>query len=254
MSFYHAACQGYHGTVSDARRCQGVGYGGESLPPARSPEKAATVMTGVPATASQVRYIRTLSGERTVPVAGKSHEEANLLERLFDLSGWRGEEFDPEHDKFVSKKEASALITYLQKLPRVEAPKSESKPEVPAGRYALPGTDGLVRFYKVDRPTEGRWKGYTFVKLLLGAPGHWREERINRSVESSVLATIAKDPEGQARLFGRKTRTCGHCSSPLSDPQSRVAGYGETCAGNHGYWYPTKAEALEMLGEMADVK
>lgn len=169
----------------------------------------------------------------------------------------------------LSKKAASALIDKLsvqvEKLERARPPgltlpaeiRQAATPQpvndVPEGRYAVRGSDRTVDFYKVDCPTEGRWAGYVFASLLTGAPGDWAKQRLSKPATATLLARIqAAGVEDSARLFGEKTESCGNCGSPLSDPQSRVAGYGETCAGKHGYWYPTLAEALEILNEGVD--
>jgi hypothetical protein len=129
---------------------------------------------------------------------------------------------------------------------------------VPEGRYALQGDDGVVRFYQVDKPTDGRWKGYTFLKQLFGSPGDWRKERINarqnRPLYNRVMSAIAADVAGAFRLYGQKTEQCGACHSPLSTTRSRAAGYGKKCADTHGLWYPSEAEARAILNEMAGAK
>jgi hypothetical protein len=122
--------------------------------------------------------------------------------------------------------------------------------EVPAGSYALPAQDGHVVFYDVDRPQEGKWAGRVFVSQLIGAPGSWREEPIRGKAGISVLHRISEFGTMKAlALFGEKARRCGACHSPLSNIQSRAAGYGETCAGNRGYFYPTESEARAILQE-----
>lgn len=128
-------------------------------------------------------------------------------------------------------------------------PAKASKPDIPAGKYALKRQDGQIVFYQVDRPEEGKWRGYTFTKRLVGGVGHWMTYPVQRQERDGIERAIAVDREGAARLFGLTAEACSHCSSPLSIPQSRAAGYGEKCAAKHGYWYPTLAEALKMLGE-----
>lgn len=171
----------------------------------------------------------------------------------------------------LSKKAASALIDKLtaqvEKLetkagaryigdprayPSLTLPAEirQQTPAIPEGRYAVRGTDQTVDFYQVDHGSGPKWAGYVFASLLTGAPGGWAQQRLSKPATATLLQRIeAAGIEASARLFGDTTRTCGNCGSPLSDPQSRVAGYGETCAGMHGYWYPTKAEALEILDE-----
>lgn len=122
-------------------------------------------------------------------------------------------------------------------------------PAIAAGRYAVRGADNTIDFYKVDKPEKGKWAGYTFVKQLIGSVGDWSERYLNKGQSAAILAKIGLNPEESARLFGQTAKACGNCLSPLSDPQSRAAGYGEHCASKHGYWYPTRKEALELLGE-----
>lgn len=68
----------------------------------------------------QHRLIMSLADRHDHPVAGRTHDEAQLVERLFDLVG-NHEIFDPESDKIVTTREASAIIDWLKALPRKEA-------------------------------------------------------------------------------------------------------------------------------------
>lgn len=126
--------------------------------------------------------------------------------------------------------------------------------ELPAGRYALAGEDGVVRFYKVDHgsPRSKRWAGYVFLNGLLGSPGAWREVRLSAAERNMITAKLADDPQAAASLFGQKFRVCGNCLSPLSKPQSRAAGYGHDCAANHEWPYPSETEALKILRERGE--
>jgi hypothetical protein len=262
MSVYCGKCKGTHPSASGVRECYGIGYGGVPNDPPAQPRRVSPA-TGpraqVPATPPQVSYIRGLYEKRVVPDAGRTPSEATWLERGFDILGWGSDEYNAEHDKFVSKAEAGDVITFLKSLPwkpREDGPATGRAPqgnqdEVPEGRYALQGKDGVVRFYQVEKPPDGRWKGYTFVKILIGSPGDWRKERLNRSVQPAILSAIAADVAGALRLYGQKTEQCGACHSPLSTTRSRAAGYGEICAGKWGLWYPSEAEARAILNEMA---
>lgn len=146
-----------------------------------------------------------------------------------------------------SRQEVSSAIDRLLKVAKPARPVTVDVEfaNVPKGRYAFTATDGHVAFAKVWVARTGR-RG---VDLLIGAPGDWRQETLSRTAAHTVLEQIATDPEGHARLFGQKTRSCGNCGSPLTDPQSRAAGYGGTCAENNGFWYPTREEALRLLDE-----
>lgn len=159
------------------------------------------------------------------------------------------------------EREVTAVRTPAPALPAPSPAKATpvrkvTQDELPAGRYALAGEDGVVRFYKVDHgsPRSKRWAGYVFLEGLLGSPGAWREIRLSAAERNMILAKLADDPQAAASLFGQKFRVCGNhkCLSPLSNPQSRAAGYGPDCAANHGWYYPTLTEALRILHERGE--
>lgn len=204
-----------------------------ALPDAVAPAPAAPAQQGRPATDRQKEFVRTLLGERTgVEAAEQVRTRLNEARVAGTLTA-----------AFVS-----ACIDALLEIPKAEA---QAETEVPNGRYALPAEDGHFVFYQVDHGT-GKWDGYTFVSQLVGSVGDWDDQRLSRDVSRSVLARIAADPEEAARMFGIKARACGYCGSPLSNLRSRAAGYGETCADNHGFFYPTEAEAREILAERGE--
>ena len=186
---------------------------------------------GAPATDKQKQFARTLLAER------EGNESAEALRRMLNVARQRNE---------LTARLLSAVIEQLIAIKPNDAPVS-----VPDGRYALPAEDGHFVFYKVEAGT-GKWDGYTFVKHLIGSVGSWDEQNTSKAVAKSVLARIAENVEEAARMFGIKAKACGYCASPLSNPQSRAAGYGETCAHNHGFHYPTLAEALQILEERGE--
>lgn len=201
-----------------------------ALPDATAPAPTPAAQGGRPATDRQKDFVRTLLAERT----GNADAEA-IRTALNEAKATA-----PLAATFVSD-----CITAL-----LEIPKTEAQVEVPEGRYALPAADGHVAFYKVDRPTEGRWAGYVFVKQLIGAPGDFDEQRLDRSRSAQVLADIAAmTPAESARLFGRKHVCCSRCLSALSLVQSRATGFGSTCAERLGVPYLSRAEALKVLDE-----
>lgn len=125
---------------------------------------------------------------------------------------------------------ASEAISFLLALPRdttaAPAP-ANAAPDVRQGRYAIVAADGTVKFYKVDRPTEGRWAGRTFVKVQ--ASDEWHPVR-ERHARSAILAAIAADPEGAMRRYGLELGRCGNCGRTLTDETSRAMGIGPDCA------------------------
>jgi Family of unknown function (DUF6011) len=128
----------------------------------------------------------------------------------------------------LSKSQASKWIDRLVKLPRKQ---KESKPaiqsDVPAGRYAVTGDDGTTDFYRVDRPTEGRWAGYTFVKLQLSDEFH----RVPFKNTQAILDKIAEaGPEAASKRYGLELGACGVCGRTLTNPESIERGIGPVCA------------------------
>ena len=147
------------------------------------------------------------------------------------------------HDKGeapLSKGGASKLIDWLLDQPvKANAPVAAApvaaEAEVPAGRYAVDTADGAVNalaFYKVDRPTEGRWAGYVFVKHLVGGG----EERMSRAAGQSILAKIAAVGAAAASArYGHEIGECGVCGRRLTNDDSRERGIGPKCAEGMGW-------------------
>lgn len=170
------------------------------------------------------------------PVGGKPASEKQVS-FLAKLQAERGLEVSTPAS--LTSREASAQIDALLKMPkpaRTTTTTREPLPEVHEGRYALDfGTDhdgvNQIRFYKVDRPTQGRWAGYTFVKRLVSD----EEVRISFGETKDVLTRIAGHEQEAMELFGRETATCGHCGRRLTNDESRERGIGPVCAGKMGW-------------------
>lgn len=153
----------------------------------------------------------------------------------------------------LTREGASALISWLSGLPRkdrveavqaatVEQRKQDnvtngrpSETEVPAGRYAVETEDGATNglaFYKVDRPTDGKWAGYVFVKLMQSD----EEQRMSRSAGDAILRKIAAvGAEAASARYGHEIGACGLCGRTLTNDESRVRGIGPICAAKAGW-------------------
>ena len=135
--------------------------------------------------------------------------------------------------------------SYAQAKPAAPQTDAWKRPNcVPDGNYALV-QDGVVKFYEVNTPTEGKYAGICFVSV------HASDDRYNVKghARHAILDALVKDPAAAARLYGQKSLSCGHCGKELSKAQSRASGYGPTCARKHGYTYYSLDEALDILGE-----
>lgn len=137
----------------------------------------------------------------------------------------------------ISKDGASQWIDSLLKLPDNEEASNRRRgqqieTDIPAGHYAVTGEDGTTDFYRVDRPTKGRWEGYTFVKLQLSDD----YQNLSRKNAQAILAKIAEaGPREAAIRYGHELGHCAICNRTLTNPDSIEAGIGPVCAENVGW-------------------
>jgi hypothetical protein len=170
------------------------------------------------ATDKQVNFIITLRAERNL--------KALTFEQIHSVT---------------TKDAASAAIKALLAMPKAQVPAPiqtrTDMVDVPAGRYALQvdGADDeqiVTKFYKVDRPTEGRWAGFTFVHAQASDEFHPIR---NRTERERILKAIANDPEGASKRYGHELGHCGVCGRTLTDEQSREDGIGPICKDKMGW-------------------
>lgn len=233
-------CKGKHATADDVRAC----YRGKRT--VVKDHKQQT-LPGVdaysmePATDAQVAFIHQLLDQKDTSRVAEMFDRF-ILDTLSRITA--------KKPKPISKREASDLLSALNQCPL--KPPVDLYPNVPEGKYAIQHDSGEVEFWEVNRPQEGKWKGYTFPSHIVGGVGDWQRMRSPRATIDHAMEIIASDPIKAASLFGYKTRSCGRCASPLSTVRSRAAGYGESCAAKVGWPYPTKQEAQKMLREMGE--
>lgn len=134
--------------------------------------------------------------------------------------------------KQQDRRVVSDKIDWLKTQPKLQRGDALERHNVPAGRYAVTGSDGQTVFVKVDRPTEGQWAGRIFVKIQAGDDLH----RTGRQVADALLGKIAADGVQAAMLrYGREIGSCGHCGRTLTNEESREAGIGPVCRGKMGW-------------------
>lgn len=178
--------------------------------------------TGPEITPRQTAFLNSLLDERELdPKLGLSVEE--IRAKVADLS----------------KRDASRWITRLLELPKRPPQRSGpgSYPDVPAGRYAVRTTEdgpigAVIKFYRVDRPTEGRWAGFTFLAVQASDELHPIK---NPDVKRTILGLIAENPAAASKLYGQEIGSCGVCGRTLTDETSRAYGIGPVCRENTGW-------------------
>lgn len=104
-------------------------------------------------------------------------------------------------------------------------PRTASTTEVPEGHYAV-DFEGQLRFFKVDRPAEGKWKGYVFVREQ-ASDDLWPVKNPTRRM--AILAKIGQSVEEAGKRYGREIGRCYKCHRTLTDPLSRQLGIGPDC-------------------------
>jgi hypothetical protein len=178
-------------------------------------------------TEKQVAFLRKLLAER--------HAGADLALRLRQLDAWL-----PTADKA----QASHMIERVQARPRLagataepttgrnvyEQAKEGDLAYVPEGHYATPSRTGAndLDFWRIDRPTEGRWAGRVFVKRVIGG----KADTPVRGAEAvaALQAITADHPHHAMVLYGQEIGRCGRCNRHLTDDASRQRGLGPECA------------------------
>lgn len=103
------------------------------------------------------------------------------------------------------------------------------KYDVPAGYYAVESATGNndLDFFRVDKPTDGKWRGYTFVKRVVG--GHSDIRIRGTQAEAAMQAIVAAGPFKAGQLYGQKIGRCYKCHRSLTDETSRQLGIGPEC-------------------------
>lgn len=128
---------------------------------------------------------------------------------------------------------ASKFIEYLFTLPMQvsQVPSSTGTADVPEGRYAV-DINGALWFVKIDRPTEGKWAGQTFIRRQLGSD----MTRLNAGTRRRVLNSIAAQGIKECAIrYGHELGHCAMCGKELTNEASREAGIGPKCAAKSGW-------------------
>lgn len=106
---------------------------------------------------------------------------------------------------------------------------SERWTDIPAGHYAVPSLTGNndLDFFRVDRPEEGKWAGYVFVKRVIGGRP---SVPVRKAEKARALAAIAQAGiEAAAVKYGQEIGRCYRCNRHLTDETSRRLGIGPDC-------------------------
>lgn len=182
-----------------------------------------TVKTFKPASPAQLKFVRSLSEDREVPIAGKDEGEAFVIARWEDcFSG-----------KDVEMKEASQVIDWLKTLPR-KAKEVKSDTGTPAalteGIYISPVGD-IIKLKKSKA-------GHLYAQVAMAISG----ERLTFSGNvvnfeyvytpglTAHLTPAMRMSEAQAQDFALRSGRCAWCRRAIKTSSSLLAGVGPVCA------------------------
>lgn len=142
----------------------------------------------------------------------------------------------PDQLEGLSIQSASNYIGILKQYPVRQQKSASADPlaNVPEGRYAVDGADGQTIFLRLDKPTEGRWAGFTFGHIQAGDNFHKggmaRPGGTFQGPLAAAVTKVATDPKAAAIRYGRELGICAVCGRALTDEDSRAAGIGPVCA------------------------
>lgn len=169
------------------------------------------------ASEAQIDFIQTLCRERDTE----------------QLSGVQRDWLDQFDFAKLNRKQASLVIDGLKVLPKAQRQQVIDRSVVPSGRYAvIDPADEVLKFYKVDNVTEGRWAGRTFLSIQASDELYAVK---NAQTRTAILVRIAEDPKEAMLLYGKELGHCGHCRRTLTNEVSRELGIGPICRGKMGW-------------------
>lgn len=225
-----------HETIEDVKRC----YNGEDVTQVPEPVQGSQYR----ATTNQVSFLGRLFAQ-----TGASLASGEQLDTLTKRGPGSASELIDGMLKFLNSDGPLPAGVMLPKVtakpvaPRQVREGGAAKLDIPAGFYATPSITGNndLDFWKVEKPTEGKWAGYTFVKRVIG--GHDdtaiprdSKKRVKtqnvreRATQNEALKRISEfGVQKSHELFGTELKFCRRCGIHLTDELSRSLGIGPDC-------------------------
>lgn len=209
---YCGSCDGRHHSSQEVRECY------------RFKRTAGSYGAGArtnEATEKQVNLVARLAAERQL---GELEERAQAV-----ASG----------ELVLDKKDCSSLIDRLMALPKAERTAGrDAAPDLDDGVYLLDGT-----VYKVVHAVHGSGKQYAKKLVIDGELRHFEYAGRRPLHELTPEHRLTQE---DAREFGLAYGICVRCAAWLTREESTFVGYGKTCAGHEGWYYPTARELKEL--------
>jgi hypothetical protein len=220
MTIKCGRCGQRHESVEDVRAC----YNGQTV--SSTPEPV--TLSAYRATENQVKFLGRLFAQ-----TGASLVADTALDTLPKRGPGSASELIDGMLRFTKGGllPAGVKITRQTKpvAPRQVRESGLAKLDVPEGHYAITSLTGNndLDFFKVQRPTEGKWKGYTFVNRVIGGKPNVAVR--GTTARKALEAILAAGPENAARTYGQEIGRCSRCNRHLTDADSRALGTGPEC-------------------------
>lgn len=179
------------------------------------------------ATPKQVAFIESLLKDRDVD----DEQKADILLELHGAPTADGDSLGLG----MMKGRASHTIDWLTKLPRKAQPVTASYathkfPDVAEGRYAIEH-EGVLKFFRVEKPVTGKYAGWTFLDVQASDELHPIKKF---ETKFQILDVISKAPHEAQLRYAAELGRCYVCGRTLTDEQSRALGIGPVCRGEKG--------------------
>jgi hypothetical protein len=221
----------YHESAAEVKACY-AGSNAPVLPPAYAGNGAKDGTDGPKATEKQAKFLASLlqrDGSRLVggltPDTVSKRTASVLIDNLIQRGKARG-----------AGNRLPSLHPDLEATgePVKEPEERKPFPRVPAGHYATPSATGNndLDFWRVDVPEDGRWKGYQFVKRVIG--GRPSVAVKGSTARAALEAIIANGIDKSGVLYGQTIGRCRFCNRHLTDEVSRQFGAGPDCRAARG--------------------
>lgn len=223
-------CGQRHESVQDVRAC----YNGTATV-ATLPNAYAGADRATPKQAAYLTSLMTKEGVKLADGSDPDDIEKRQASVLIDnlVQRWKARKAGTREPTLHPDFTAPVAIAKIEANGKA---REEAKPfpRVPAGHYATTSATGNndLDFFRVDIPEEGRWKGYQFVKRVIGGRP---SVAVRGGTARAALESIIKEGIDACGLrYAQEIGRCRFCNRHLTDDESRQRGCGPDCAAARG--------------------
>lgn len=175
-------------------------------------------------------------------ISGKQFHWMNKFatERLF-------EETAPLEGNFMATVAMMLIAGEKMKYPKMRFTLDDAGHEV-----ALIFYPDRSKIYVTNAYAKSNWDRHWMYGIISSRDGAMKikpgsDKRPEWETVRAFLEALSEDPQQCAKMSAARTGRCVYCNSELTDANSKVAGYGPTCAKNYDLPYRTEELVLSAL-------